>query len=134
MKSLFLILIAGLMILTSCTYDKHFPVLSITNSNIPPYVCSNTDSVHFSTDLQAIITNSCALTSCHAGRGNNGPLALDYTQISNVQLEDAAIFTRITMNPAITGTGGFMPKNGSPLPDSIIKKFYCWWQQGGQNN
>jgi hypothetical protein len=134
MKSLFLILITGLLILDSCTYDKHFPALSTTNSNLPPYVCSNTDSVHFATDLKPIIAASCALTGCHAGKGNNGALALDYTQISNLQLEDSAIFTRLTLNPAIIGTGGFMPKNASPLPDSIIKKFYCWWQQGAQDN
>jgi len=115
-----------LIIFYSCTYDK---------KNIPTItqqiVC--TDSVHYSTDILPIITGTCANSkSCHSAGQTNG--AFDYTVFSNVQTEDSAIYSRITMSPTQTGIPGFMPKGLPPLTADQIQKFYCWWKQGGQNN
>ena len=133
MKSLIQTFVTVLLIISACTYDKHFPAIANNNNpNTPPYVC--TDTVHFSTDLEPIISSTCVQIGCHMGNGYGGPGALDYTVFANVQIEDSAIYTRITYPPTQTGVPGFMPKNGAPLPDSIIQKFYCWWKQGGLNN
>jgi hypothetical protein len=130
MKSLITsLIIATIIIVVGCTYDKR----EIANPNIVFRQDSCKDTVHFGVTLQPIITNSCALPGCHVGHGG-GAGAFDYTVFANVQMEDSAIYTRITEPTTNTGVGGFMPKTGQPLSPDQIQAFYCWWKQGGQNN
>ena len=133
MKFLTIFSLIAMMILGSCAYDRR-NIPNLTNNNIiPPPVC--TDTVHFAATIQPILVASCELTGCHVARNQGGgPNALDYTVFANVQLEDSAIYSRLTMLPSQTGIPGFMPKNASPLTAAQIQSFYCWWKQGGLFN
>ena len=133
MKFFALISLHAILIFASCTSDKKSPLtLSNNDTTVHPIVC--TDTVHFSIEIQPIITNSCAITGCHVGHGQGGVDALDYGIFANIQAQDSAIYSRLTMLPSQTGVPGFMPKNASPLSVSQIKSFYCWWKQGALNN
>jgi hypothetical protein len=117
------------IIIISCRYDKR----EIASPTITTKVDSCQDTVHFSTQINPILVQSCELYGCHVGSGG-GPGAYDYTVFANVQMEDSAIYSRITMNPSNTGVGGYMPKSGTGLTQAQIQLFYCWWKQGGQDN
>ncbi len=132
MKFITLFTIIAMMTFSSCVYDRR-NIPTITNNGPTPIDCTN-DTVHYSTDLQPIITGSCAIAGCHLGHGQGGVNALDYTNISNVQAEDSAIYARLTYPVTKIDTPAFMPKNNPPLTAAQIKSFYCWWKQGAPNN
>jgi len=76
--------------------------------------------VSFSTSISNIISQNCAVSSCHAG--SQSP---DFRQFSNIQSNASRIKIR-TQNKT-------MPKNGS-LSQEEIDLIACWVDDGALNN
>lgn len=83
----------------------------------------NGAAIQFSANVAPIISNSCAISSCHAAGSSNGPGPLTtYAQISaaKVQIRAAII-------------SGAMPKSGT-LTTAQKNSIICWIDAGAANN
>lgn len=117
--SIFAILIVSL---ASCRHDKGpLPVTSITSTNSNG--CDST--VHYSTNINAIVSTNCAIPHCHSSGSTDG----DFTsyaglsaKVANDQLHNRVVVLKD------------MPQGGPPLSDTQIKSIDCWIKQGGPNN
>lgn len=76
--------------------------------------------ISFSSSVQAIITNNCAVSGCHSG--TQSP---DFRNFNTIQANAARIKTR-------TGNGS-MPPNGT-LTQAQINAIACWVDDGALNN
>jgi len=117
MKHLVLLLIASSAITLSvrCTKDKA-PNIEFD------LTCS--DTISFSQDVMPIITDNCI--SCHDTGNSTG-----YTFTTHSSISDNAS----DMLGAMRNEGfQLMPQGGPALPDSLIKTFSCWIQNGKLNN
>ena|SRR6218665_467710 len=117
MKNLALFLIASLAIIvsTSCTKDK------APNIEFDP---SCSDTISFEEDVMPIISANCI--SCHDDGNSTG-----YTFTTHSSISDNAT----DMLGAMRNEGfQLMPEGGPALPDSLIKTFSCWIQNGKLNN
>ena len=108
------------IIVLSCTKAVDDPLVNPTSP------CS---TVTFKTDISPIITQTCAIKSCHVSGTGEG----DYTTYSGFK------------NDAINGkfkkevlTNKSMPPRNSNGPNSLtaaqLEKFTCWINAGAPNN
>lgn len=110
-----LITIPAIFLSTSCTKDK------APNIQFDP---SCSDTISFSQDVMPIITDNCI--SCHDEGNSTG-----YTFTTHSSISDNAG----DMLGAMRQEGfQLMPQGGPALPDSLIKTFSCWIQNGKLNN
>jgi len=111
-------------------------------------------NVSFSSQVQPILTNNCALSGCHAGQITT-PIAINeillsgqaYNNIVNVKSQEmpqyyrvkpfssdsSYLYMKITGDPRI-GTTARMPYGKGPLSSSDIQTIKNWIDQGAQNN
>ena len=89
-------------------------------------ICDSLD-IKYSTDIQALVQNNCALSGCHNGAAG-APYPNDLTDFAT--LKTVADNGRITVRVINEKT---MPTTG-PLPDSLIQKLRCWIEGGALNN
>ena len=108
--------LSGILILSSCYYDKE-------DLLYPDGINCSTVPARFATDVNPIIQTRCAIAGCHAAGTSNGvgPLT-SYDLIKNAAVEiKVAVETR------------FMPQ-GSSLSQLEIKTISCWVDSGARNN
>lgn len=119
MKYIILIFIGTLMTLFSCNKDK--VKTSDFNADCP-------DEISFSTDIQSVISTSCATSGCHNAASNaNGYTLETHDQIST----NAAIILSVIRHE--DGVDA-MPLGADKLSEDFIDDFFCWKEQGKQNN
>ncbi len=116
MKKIFLIVIIGLISITSCYYDSEealFPVIDSTNAKC------DTVNITYSGYIEKMINNYCI--SCHGGGGST--VLVTYDDVS-------AKSDRIL--GAIEHKSGFlaMPQGGAMLDSCLIKQFAVWINEG----
>lgn len=105
-----------LMVLVSCKKDK-------VGDNVDP-AC--VDTVSFAETILPMMETNC--TGCHGSFSNTTGYTI--TNHTNISTHATAILN------AMRGEAGFqqMPDGLPALPDTIIKKFECWIDQGKLNN
>lgn len=109
-----LLVVTGTM---SCSKDKV--------SVIGPSDCI--DTISYSLQVQPMLDINCSTSGCHASGSNAGGYSL--TTYSEVSAASSAVYN------AMNHSGGSpMPFGADKLPDSLIKQFECWIEQGTQNN
>ena len=121
MKKMFIMAIAGLLVLIACSKSS--------NDNTPPpgnttLDCSTISAKAFAADVNPIIQTKCASDgACHGSGSTNGPGALlDYTAIKNAASQ---IRTAVA--------SGAMPKTGS-ISTAQKNSILCWVDSGAPNN
>lgn len=115
----YFILLLLLITLFSCKKDK--TETSEFNAN-----CE--DEISYSSDIQSIITSSCATSGCH----NAASAAAGYVLENHEQMSTNAdiMFSVIRHDEGVVA----MPIGASKLSDEFINEFFCWMEQGKQNN
>jgi len=116
MKKIFLIL--GLFLIASCSKSTG------TSKSFSSSDCTST--ISYKTDIQPIMNSYC--TSCHQPSNAKGGYALStYSGVtSNTNKVLASMLHNSGSEP--------MPDNGDQLSDDLLKKMYCWVNQGAKNN
>lgn len=110
-----LIIISASVSYTSCTKDKAPNIVFDPN-------CS--DTVSFSQDILPLFQDNCV--ACHDEGNSTGYTFTSYSNISAKSSEAIG---------AMRGEGfQLMPQDGPALPDSLIRMFNCWIQNGEPNN
>lgn len=85
------------------------------------------DEISYSSDIQSIISSSCATSGCHdAGSATSGYVFENHQQISS---NADIMLSVIRYEEGVVG----MPI-GSKLSDEFAEDFFCWIEQGKQNN
>ncbi len=111
------------LLFTSCYRDNKEEIYK----NFDQAGCDTTDT-KFSTTVQPIFIDNCALSGCHVGSSPQSGLDLStYTDIETIA-SDGRLEKRITNNP-----GPIMPPSGA-LPQCEINKILKWVSNGAQNN
>ncbi len=100
------------LLLTGCYYDKNEYLYGVQE-------CPPTD-VSYKSQVEPIISQSCAVTGCHGD--DQGPL---FTSLEAVQNNSTKIQTEVL--------NGTMPPIGT-LPEEDIKLINCWINQGAKDN
>lgn len=107
----------------------------------PPPVCPGDAEVSFSSDVQPILTASCAGTACHDGVGSAAQLDLtegkaydnlvgatafqcDRTLVVASDLEESYLVNKLTGIDMCSGT--LMPKANMALPDDELDVIFAW--------
>jgi len=116
MKKIFLIL--GLFLIASCSKSTG------TSKSFSSSDCTST--ISYKTVIQPIMNSYC--TSCHQPSNAKGGYALStYSGVtSNTNKVLASMLHNSGSEP--------MPDNGDQLSDDLLKKMYCWVNQGAKNN
>ncbi len=85
-----------------------------------------TSTISYKTDIQPIMNSYC--TSCHQpGNAKGGYELSTYSGVtSNTNKVLASMLHNSGSEP--------MPDNGDQLSDDLLKKMYCWVNQGAKNN
>lgn len=120
MNKVFLILIFGILGLSSCYYDSE--------ENLYPSSGCSTENVSFSNDVKPILLNSCL--SCHNNVALQGNITLE-------TYDDVIVYVNNgTLLGSIKHDGGFkaMPQNANKLDDCRISKVESWINAGALNN
>jgi hypothetical protein len=117
-------------ILTSAALVTTFILQSCSKDNVSQYSSSDgpcTDSISFSADIEPLISQNCTVSGCHDSGSSTG-----YEFISHGTIAANATI----MLSAMRWESGVVPMpQGQPqLPDSLIKKFSCWIDQGKLDN
>ena len=114
--------IAGIVLLIipgifSCAYQNEEELFGTTPCN--------PEIVTYSQVIEPILTNNCAIPSCHDG---NDPAIPDWTDFQNVQSQSQEIKER-------TGNRTMPPSSsGKILTAEQIDDIACWVNNGAQNN
>lgn len=85
-----------------------------------------TSSISYKTDIQPIMNSYC--TSCH--QPGNAKGGYELTTYSGVTSNTNKVLASMLHNSGSEP----MPDNGDQLPDDLLKKMYCWVNQGAKNN
>jgi hypothetical protein len=86
------------------------------------------DTVYYDAEIRTqIIDKSCNVSGCHDVSAAGG---LKYTNHAEVSAMTHPMYLSIIHDTAVAP----MPYPNERLPDSLLNKFYCWIQQGRQNN
>lgn len=99
---------------SACTKEK-------APAPLPEVACTTT--ILFSQQIAPMIQDNCA--SCHDAGAGTSPVLSNYSEIA---ANGEAILS------TLHGTPQLMPQGGPALPDSLIRQFQCWIQQGKLNN
>lgn len=117
------------------------------SSSVNPVAPAPSDTtISFSSQVQPIFTNSCAVPGCHV-TGGIAPMSLEagqaYADIVNVPSTEQPPYLIVKPYDAdssymylkITGRAGTrMPLNGTPLDSVDISTIKTWINQGAKNN
>ena len=114
------LLVAGMVILSSCYYD-------VAEVLYPPTNCV-TDNMSYATHINPILSHNCFV--CHSEAANNGNVTLEGYSNVIIYVNSGQLMG------AIKHQSGFsaMPQNSTPLSDCDISKIEQWTAQGAQNN
>lgn len=117
-----LIIFFGLIFsFSSCLKDKALP------PSISTYTCE--DSVSYSNEIVTqIIDQSCNFAGCHNTGTNAG--GYSFTNYEEVALHSEIIYKAINHEDEYVA----MPLGGARIADSLVKKMYCWIEQGKLDN
>jgi hypothetical protein len=104
--------------------------------------------VDFTTQIQPIFTNNCALSGCHASGSASGGMVLDpgqaYANLVNVTSSEVAPDKRVVPGNSAASyiieklthtaprSGERMPLGGDPLPDDQINLIRTWIDEGAK--
>lgn len=114
------LLIAG--IFTSCEREYYKPV-----------TISQTDSIHFSTDIKPFLASNCAKSGCHDAvkkeKGLNFEATDSYTTIMDYSLADTTNAEQSLLYTKIST--GSMKSYSTP---DFTAKVLLWIKQGAQDN
>ncbi len=116
MKKIFLIL--GLFLIASCSKSTG------TSKSFSSSDCTST--ISYKTDIQPIMNSYC--TSCHQPSNAKGGYTL--TTYSGVTSNTSKVLASMLHNSGAKA----MPENADQLSDDLLKKMYCWVNQGAKNN
>ena len=117
--ALFIILVA----VSSCYSDSK----EVVYRNYEPCVLDLTEPIAYSTDVSAIMTQSCAISKCHNSQSRKAGLDLsNYNDVKAIA-DDGRMIKRIN------GEGSIMPPSG-PLRSCDIQTLEIWVQEGALNN
>lgn len=107
---------------TNSAGSANFPNIYTITVNSTPGLIS------FETDIKPIILNRCS--NCHTGGPNT-----NYTIYANASANAGPVTTANTILERINrvqGSGGFMPKNGTMLPQTELDLIQQWYDDGLQ--
>lgn len=107
----------------SCTKDKGMLPFS---SGVSQSLCDSLN-VKFSSDINPIIQNNCAVSGCHTSSAMAG--GIDYS-IGYAAIDTGRIRARVLVGPP---ANSWMPPAG-PLSASDREKIECWIKDGAHNN
>ncbi len=116
MKKIFFIL--GLFLIASCSKSTG------TSKSFSSSDCTST--ISYKTDIQPIMNSYC--TSCHQPSNAKGGYTL--TTYSGVTSNTSKVLASMLHNSGAKA----MPENADQLSDDLLKKMYCWVNQGAKNN
>ena len=85
-----------------------------------------TSTISYKTDIQPIMNTYC--TSCH--QPGNAKGGYELTTYSGVTSNTNKVLASMLHNSGSEP----MPDNGDQLSDDLLKKMYCWVNQGAKNN
>jgi hypothetical protein len=85
-----------------------------------------TSTISYKTDIQPIMNSYC--TSCH--QPGNAKGGYELTTYSGVTSNTNKVLASMLHNSGSEP----MPDNGDQLSDDLLKKMYCWVNQGAKNN
>lgn len=127
------------------------PLTQATPCVVPTGGCPS--GVCFETDIQPILSDNCALSSCHAGtspaQGQNLSAGVAYANIVCVQANERPGMMRVRpfepdssyllhkiegTQDAVGGSGGRMPLGLTPLTQQQISLIRAWIAQGARTN
>lgn len=114
------LLIAGMVILSSCYYD-------VEEVLYPPTNCT-TDNMSFATDINPILSFNCFV--CHSEAVNSGNVTLEGYNNVMIYVNSGQLMGAIKHESGFTP----MPQNSTPLSDCNISKIEQWIAQGALNN
>lgn len=110
---------SSIILINACTKD------SVSEEEVDAD-CSET--ISFQSDINQMIQQSCATSGCHnAGAASAGFVFEEYQQIA----DNADIMLKTIRHESDVAN---MPVGGDKLPDSFIEKFFCWIEQGKEDN
>jgi len=126
------------------------PANTVERANSEAVIVS---SAKLSTDVQAILSASCAFSGCHGGAmpqlGQNLTSGNTYASIVNVAAVELPSMSRVTpfepeqsylvhkirgTQVSVGGSGGQMPLGGGALPEAEVDIIRAWVQSGAPNN
>ena len=118
-RAFYFFVLFSLMLLTSCRNDQ------IDEPNAFNPDCDQI--ISFNAEIISVMINSCATSGCH----NQGIASAGYVFENHTQISENAdmILATIRHQPGVVA----MPI-GQQLPQEFIEKFFCWMEQGKQNN
>ena len=108
-----------LLFLSSCQHDPDL-------TNVPV--------VHFSTDIQAILSGNCTMSGCHDGGAEFSLIGYDNViHNGSIKANDAHASK---LYRSVTGREGeIMPPSSRPsLTNKQLQQMYVWIEQGALNN
>lgn len=114
MKYLLIVFSLTGLILFACKKDK-----------ASAFVC--TTEVSYSNEIQPLIEMNCTVSGCHDATASGGYNFLTHEEVST---NADRILETIQHGSGVAP----MPLGAEKLADSLIQKFYCWKDNGAQNN
>jgi hypothetical protein len=107
------------LLMSSCLKDKATKSIE--------YICD--ESISYSNDIAPMIIDlSCNISGCH----NSGTNAGGYSFSNHIDVSSNSDIILKVLSHQNDFTP--MPLGGVILADSLIKKFYCWIEQGELDN
>ena len=85
-----------------------------------------TSTISYKTDIQPIMNSYC--TSCH--QPGNAKGGYELSTYSGVTSNTNKVLASMLHNSGAKA----MPENADQLSDDLLKKMYCWVNQGAKNN
>jgi hypothetical protein len=116
MKNISIVLF--LFLITACSKSNG------TSKSFSSNDCTST--ISYKTDIQPIMNSYC--TSCH--QPGNAKGGYELTTYSGVTSNTNKVLASMLHNSGSEP----MPDNGDQLSDDLLKKMYCWVNQGAKNN
>lgn len=95
-------------------------------ADLSGYDCSNQPNLSYSVDIQPIINNSCATSSCHDASNPADKLDLSSYEKVKDHIQHAKFWGALEHNTKYEP----MPKGASKLSDTLILKIACWAKNG----
>jgi hypothetical protein len=121
---LYILIVSGFMILNAC--EKDYLVPQVVKIDFP---------VSFATDVQPILTEDCAVPTCHVAGGHAPNLTAGsaYDELTGLGYVDTDNPEESLLYKRITATVKPMPPTNK-LSGEEIGYILAWIEQGAQNN
>jgi len=100
-------------------------IFSCKKEKAAAFVC--TEEVSYSNEIRPLIEMNCTVSGCHDASAAGGYDFLSYEEVSS---NADRILETIQHGSGVSP----MPQGAGKLADSLIQKFYCWKENGTQNN